>query len=92
VATRTPQTNYAGQVGVRSRANGGGPVDDGTVFSSMKEFWLWVTIVTLIIFSLMIVSFAIAYQSKQLKQAEALLVRIEEKERKQKLLERKDDE
>jgi predicted membrane protein len=67
-------------------------VDDGIVFSSMKEFWLWVTIVTLIIFSLMIVSFAIAYQSKQLKQAEALLVRIEEKERKQKLLERKDDE
>jgi len=58
----------------------------------MKEFWLWVTIVTLIIFSLMIVSFAISYQSKQLKQAEALLVRIEEKERKQKPSERKDDE
>jgi predicted membrane protein len=58
----------------------------------MKEFWLWVAIVTLIIFSLMIVSFAIVYQSKQLKQAEALLVRIEEKERKQKLFERKDDE
>jgi predicted membrane protein len=58
----------------------------------MKEFWFWVAIVTLIIFILMMLSFAVAYQSKQLKKAEALLVRIEEKERKQKLLERKNDE
>lgn len=67
-------------------------MDDGVVFRSMKEFWLWVAVVTLIIFILMVLSFAVAYQSKQLKQAEALLVRIEEKERKQKLLQRKDDE
>jgi hypothetical protein len=58
----------------------------------MKEFWFWVAIVTLIIFSLMMLSFAIVYQSKQLKKAEVLLIRIEEKERKLKLLERKDDE
>jgi murein L,D-transpeptidase YafK len=58
----------------------------------MKEFWFWVAIVTLIIFGLMMLSFAIAYQSKQLKKAEVLLIRIEEKERKLKLLERKDDE
>jgi hypothetical protein len=58
----------------------------------MKEFWFWVAIVTLIIFSLMVLSFAIAYQSKQLKKAEVLLIRIEEKERKLKLSERKDDE
>ena len=58
----------------------------------MKEFWFWVAIVTLIIFSLMMLSFAIAYQSKQLKKAEVLLIRIEEKERKLKLLEKKDDE
>jgi hypothetical protein len=58
----------------------------------MKEFWFWVAIVTLIIFSLMMLSFAIAYQSKQLKKAEVLLIRIEEKERKLKLSERKDDE
>jgi len=58
----------------------------------MKEFWLWVAIVTLIIFILMALSFAVAYQSKQLNKAEALLTRIEEKERKQKILERKDDE
>lgn len=58
----------------------------------MKEFWFWVAIVTLIIFSLMMLSFAIAYQSKQLKKAEVLLIRIEEKEKKLKILERKDDE
>ena len=58
----------------------------------MKEFWFWVAIVTLIIFILMMLSFAVAYQSKQLKKAEALIVRLEEKERKQKLLERKNDE
>jgi predicted membrane protein len=58
----------------------------------MKEFWFWVAIVTLIIFSLMMLSFAIAYQSKQLKKAETLLIRIEEKDRKQKLMERKTDE
>jgi murein L,D-transpeptidase YafK len=58
----------------------------------MKEFWFWVAIVTLIIFALMMLSFAIAYQTKQLKKAEVLLIRIEEKERKLKLLERKDDE
>jgi murein L,D-transpeptidase YafK len=58
----------------------------------MKEFWFWVAIVTLIIFCLMMLSFAIAYQTKQLKKAEVLLIRIEEKERKLKLLERKDDE
>jgi hypothetical protein len=40
----------------------------------------------------MMLSFAVVHQSKQLKKAEALLVRIEEKERKQKLLERKSDE
>ena len=58
----------------------------------MKEFWFWVAIVTLMIFIMMMLSFAIAYQSKQLNKAEALLTRIEEKERKVKLLERKEDE
>ena len=67
-------------------------MDDGVVFRSMKEFWFWVAIVTLIIFILMMLSFAVVHQSKQLKKAEAMLVRIEEKERKQKLLERKSDE
>jgi len=55
----------------------------------MKEFWFWVAIVTLMIFIMMALSFAIVYQTKQLNKAEALLIRIEKKERK---LERKDDE
>ena len=92
MATRAPRTNSNGQTGVRDRADGGRPVDDGVVFRSMKEFWFWVAIVTLIIFILMMLSFAVVHQSKQLKKAEAMLVRIEEKERKQKLLERKSDE
>ena len=58
----------------------------------MKEFYFWVAIVTLMIFIMMILSFAVAYQSKQLNKAEVLLMRIEEKERKVKLLERKEDE
>jgi hypothetical protein len=60
----------------------------------MKEFWFWVAIVTLIIFCVMALSFAVVYQSKQLKKAEALLIRIEEKERKIKTftLKEKDEE
>jgi uncharacterized ion transporter superfamily protein YfcC len=58
----------------------------------MREFWFWVAIVTLIIFGLMGLSFLVVYQSKQLKKAEAMIVRLEEKDRKQKLLERKNDE
>ena len=48
----------------------------------MKEFWFWVAIVTLIIFGLMLLSFGLAYQSKQIKKAEAILQRLEEKEKK----------
>jgi hypothetical protein len=58
----------------------------------MKEFWFWIAIVTLLIFIMMALSFAVVYQSKQLNKAEALLIRIEAKDRKQKLLDRKDDE
>jgi len=60
----------------------------------MKEFWFWVAIVTLIIFSLMMLSVAVVYQSKQLKKAEALVMRLEEKERKIKTftLKEKDEE
>jgi predicted membrane protein len=58
----------------------------------MREFWFWVAIVTLIIFCLMGLSFAIIHVNKQITKAEALLVRIEEKERKQKLLPKADDE
>jgi cytochrome c biogenesis protein CcdA len=58
----------------------------------MKEFWLWVIIVTLIIIALMGLSFLALYQNKQLKKAEVILLRAEERERKLKPSERKDDE
>ena len=60
----------------------------------MKEFWFWVAIVTLIIFAVMALSFLVVYQSKQLRKAEAMIVRLEEKERKVKTftLKEKDEE
>jgi len=58
----------------------------------MKEFWFWVAIVTLIIFCLMGISVAIIHLNKQIREMDAMIVRLEEKQRKSKLLERKDDE
>jgi len=58
----------------------------------MKEFWFWVAIVTLIIFCLIGVSFAIIHITKQIKMMEAMIVRLEEKDRKQQILLRKYDE
>jgi hypothetical protein len=54
----------------------------------MKEFWLWVIVVTLIIFCLMILSFAIVYTNVQVKKVDALVLRIEEKERKREKISR----
>lgn len=51
----------------------------------MKEFWMWVIIVTLIIFGLMGLSFLALYQTKQLRKSEVILMRLEEKERKSKV-------
>lgn len=48
----------------------------------MKEFWFWVTIVTLIIFCLMVLSFVVVHTDKQLKKAEAMIQRLEDKEKK----------
>ena len=92
MATRTPQRNPNSQTELRGGGGNRNDRSDWTVFSTMKEFWFWVAIVTLMIFIMMALSFAVAYQSKQLNKVEALLTRIEEKDRKQKLLERKDHE
>lgn len=48
----------------------------------MKEFWFWVAIVTLIIFGLMVVSFMIVHLDKRVKKADAIILRLEEKEKK----------
>ena len=48
----------------------------------MREFWFWVAIVTLIIFGLMGTSFLAMHLTSQVKKAEALVIRLEEKEKK----------
>lgn len=48
----------------------------------MKEFWFWVAIVTLIIFCIMALSIVVLHTEKQLKKANALVIRLEEKEKK----------
>ena len=48
----------------------------------MKEFWFWVAIVTLIIFCLMGLSFAIIHVNKQVTKAEVILQRAEQLEKK----------
>jgi cell division protein FtsL len=58
----------------------------------MREFWFWVAIVTLIIFCLVVLSFVIIHTDKQLKKVNALIVRLEEKEKKQKLFKPKEEE
>jgi hypothetical protein len=57
-------------------------VDDGTVFSSMKEFYWWVAIVTLLIFLNFVTWMGLVYMDKKLTKTEALCVRFEEKEKK----------
>jgi len=57
----------------------------------MKEFWFWVAIVTLLIFCIMLLSFGLAYTNKQIKKVDALVIRLEEKEKKQKLLKEKEE-
>jgi hypothetical protein len=48
----------------------------------MREFWFWVAIVTLIIFCLMGLSFAIIHVNKQITKAEVILQRAEHLEKK----------
>ncbi len=81
MATRVPSTNQNGQAGVRNRGANDGAVDDWSVSGSMKEFWLWVIIVTLLLFLAMMLGFGVVYNAKQIKKTEAMLLRLEEKER-----------
>jgi short subunit fatty acids transporter len=48
----------------------------------MNEFRFWVVIVSLIIFGLMLLSFLIVHQDKKIKKLDALVLRMEEKEKK----------
>jgi hypothetical protein len=83
MATRTPQRNPDRQGDLRNSSESGVSGTNWTVFHSMKEFWFWVAIVTLLIFCLMGVSFAIIHVNKQLTKAEVILQRAEQIEKKQ---------
>lgn len=91
MATRTPQRNSGGQADLRGGSGGRDATSDWNVFHSMREFWFWVAIVTLIIFCLVMLSFVVMHTNKQLKEVNALIVRMEEKEKKQKLLKNKEE-
>jgi hypothetical protein len=67
-------------------------VDDGTVFSSMKEFYWWVAIVTLLIFLNFATWMGLVYMDKKLAKTEALCIRFEEKEKKNDRRKKADDE
>jgi hypothetical protein len=54
----------------------------------MKEFWFWVAIVTLLIFCIMMLSFVVLHTDKQLKKVNALVIRLEEKEKKREKISR----
>ena len=82
MATRAPQRNSDSQGNLRGSSGNGVSSSDWNVFHSMKEFWFWVAIVTLIIFCIMMLSFVVIHTDKQLKKAEAMIQRLEEKERK----------
>lgn len=58
----------------------------------MKEFWFWVLIVT---FLIVLLGFSVAlalHADQRVRKAEVILQRAEQLEKKQKLLQRKDDE
>jgi phosphotransferase system glucose/maltose/N-acetylglucosamine-specific IIC component len=57
----------------------------------MKEFWLWVAIVTLILFLLFATTLGFVYTHKQIKKAEAILLRAEQLEKDKKSDKRKKD-
>jgi hypothetical protein len=50
MATRIPQRGSASQDSLRDRGFDRNARTDWSVFNTMKEFWLWVAVVTLIIF------------------------------------------
>ena len=89
MATRTQQGASNLQSNVRSGSGVGSNRGDGTVFRSTGEFALWVMVVTLILFCLMILGIICVHLEKQstkterqLQRSEAILNRLEEKDKK----------
>lgn len=59
-------------------------MDDGTVFRSMKEFWFWVVIVTLLLAILAFSLVAMFHVDKQLRETKAILQRVEQLDKEKK--------
>ena len=57
-------------------------MDDGTVFSTMKEFWLWIIVVSLILALLFMTTLGLVYNHKLIKKTEVILQRAEQVEKK----------
>ena len=66
-------------------------MDDGTVFRSMKEFWFWVMIVTLLIAILAFSLVAMFHVDKQLRDTKVILQRVEQLDKEKKNDRRKKD-
>lgn len=88
MATRTPKGNPNSQDGLRNSAGNGNARTDWVVFRSMNEFKFWVVIVTLIIFGMMLLSFMLVHQENRIKKLDALVLRMEEKEKKREKIRR----
>ena len=84
MATRAPTNTSSGKAGIRGSAAGGGGMDDGTVFRSMKEFYWWILIVTLLTAILAFSLVAMLHIDKQLRETKAILQRVEQLEKKNK--------
>ena len=89
MATRAQQGTANLQNNVRGGSNSGNSRSDGTVFRSTGEFALWVMVVTLILLCLMILGIICVHLEKQstkterqLQRSEAILNRLEEKDKK----------
>lgn len=66
-------------------------MDDGTVFRSMKEFWFWVMIVTLLIAILAFSLVAMLHIDRQLRETKVILQRVEQIDKEKKNDRRKKD-
>jgi hypothetical protein len=66
-------------------------MDDGVVFRSMKEFYWWVLVVTFILVLLGFSAALALYADQRVRKAEIILQRVEQLEKKQKLLKEKDE-
>ena len=82
MATSPKTPNQTRQGGVRNSNVSSDSGDDWTVFNSMREFWLWAIVISMIIVCVMVLFIMIAHVTVQVRKAELILERIEHREKK----------